>query len=103
MYRLPCRCVDASADHPLKLQMQVKIITFNAEEIKYFSSGCAPLCWMWNTLAGFAENFFRATWLLLLGDDVAVTPIGWPRLFLGKIRISFLYNGQFPDFSFFLS
>lgn len=49
------------------------------------ASGAAPICWMWSQLAAAAGRAFRPGWTVLLGDDVAVGPPGWPQLLSGFV------------------
>ena len=53
------------------------------------ASGCTPICWMWNKLAAAAMDEFNPKYTILLGDDVEITPQGWPHVLLGEINSRF--------------
>lgn len=66
----------------------VAVCTFGAAELSVQRERCggaAPLCWMWNELALHAQRTFEPDWTLLLGDDTAVEPAGWPTLLAGTL------------------
>ena len=44
---------------------------------------------MWNKLAAAAMDEFNPKYTILLGDDVEITPQGWPHVLLGEINSRF--------------
>ncbi|GAX81556.1 hypothetical protein CEUSTIGMA_g8984.t1 [Chlamydomonas eustigma] len=70
----------ASTRHSIELRVEV----FMQSDLDQLPPG--PLCWMWNKLAEVAFRELSPTAIVLLGDDTAICPRGWPGLVLEQFQ-----------------